>query len=379
MMPKADSNETQSQHLGRLRLAIVALVVAWTYLYNLLIKGQSPVTSFFQILDTISDDYVIGTLFTVVVGLGVVFVFSITKLYTQIICNIYSFKIIEDLFYGQLMRGDVRGFLVNVVHFEDQPLPDRVCPTRVASLLFSFSFIYAMSWVYLVLFSEALFFVSWSAGVDLPFTSDNLLMLPMLAIAIPFSARVMAYMRYPYAQDYADFMPGAVFVLLVVAALGSFFESEDQKFFLMQVYENRESLPDEPESKEVRAHVRGRFAGSASGAVELEGEIVIDGELAGEITLLDEDDALPPSDPDAGGGDDAVVSGGAAGFMGSPDLRTMFLKNGVFLAFIPIFFEAGFWMFELTREEARQREREAKSDVDDGTDEGDGGLSGEPR
>ena len=30
----------------------------------------------------------------------------------------------------------------------------------------------------------------------------------------------MAYLRYPYTQDYADFMPGAVFVLLLVAALG---------------------------------------------------------------------------------------------------------------------------------------------------------------
>src|SRR5690606_33323367 len=131
---------------------------------------------------------------------------------------------------------------------------------------------YIMSWIYLVLFAEALFFVSWSAGVDLPITPNNLLLLPTLALAIPLSARVMAFLRYPYAQDYEDCMPGAVFVLLLVATLGYLFQSDDQKFFLVQVYNNKE-------------HLHG------------------------------------------------------------------LLRNGCFLAFIPVFFEGTFWLFELSREE----------------------------
>ena len=94
-----------------------------------------------------------------------------------------------------------------------------------------------MSWVYIILFSEALFFISWSAGVDLSITEKNFLLMPTLALAIPFSGRVMAYLKYPYAQDYTDFMPGGVFVLLLVATLGYLFQSEDQKFFLVQIYE----------------------------------------------------------------------------------------------------------------------------------------------
>ena len=50
----------------------------------------------------------------------------------------------------------------------------------------------------------------------------------------------MAWLRYPYTQDYADFMPGAVFVLLLVAALGYLFQSEDQKFFLTQIWASAE-------------------------------------------------------------------------------------------------------------------------------------------
>lgn len=265
---------------NNLRIAIIVLLIGWTYAYNVLIKKDGAVGGFFSILDTISDDFVLGTLVTVGVGLGIVAVFSFTKLYTQIIANIYSFRIIEDLIYEDLREGRFRDFWRKLIHFEDQPTPETTCPHRVGTLLISFSVIYVMSWVYVVLFSEALFFVSWSAGVDLPIDRNNLILLPTLALAIPFSARVMAYMRYPYAQDYADFMPGAVFVLLLVAALGALFASDDQVFFLKRVGEQQEYVVD-------------------------------------------------------------------------------FLKNGAFLAFIPVFFEGIFWIAELSREEARQEEAAA--------------------
>ena len=267
--------------LNNLRIAIIVIILAWTFAYNVLIKGQGPVEGFFKILDTISDDFVMGTLLTIGIGVGIVAVFSFTKLYTQIISNVYSFSIIEDLIYNELGEGHYRRFWSRLMHFEDQPTPETTCPDRVATLLLSFSLIYVLNWIYVVLFSEALFFVSWSAGVDLPIVAENLLLLPTLALAIPFSARVMAYLRYPYAQDYADFMPGAVFVLLLVSALGALFESDDQQFFLLRVYEQRE-------------------------------------------------------------------------------LVLVLLKNGAFLAFIPVFFEGGFWMLELSREEARRKE-EAES------------------
>jgi hypothetical protein len=257
---------------NRLRITIIGLIVVWTFGYNLLIKDQAPAAAFFHILDTISDDFVVGAALTILVGVGIVAVFSFTKLYTQIIADVHSFRIIEELWYGDLREGRYADFVRKLANFEDLPTPSSTCPTRVSSLVISFVFIYGMSWIYVGLFSEALFFVSWSAGVDLPINAQNLLLLPTLALAIPFSARVMAYLRYPYAQDYADFMPGAVFVLLLVTALGLLFGSEDQKFFLERVFS-------------------------------------------------------------------------------SPAYRLDFLRNGVFLAFIPVFFEAGFWLMELSREE----------------------------
>lgn len=271
MSESQDTNTQKKSGIGALRLTIVVVLVIWIYAYNLFVKELGIFSSFFKILDTISDDFVMGTLVTITVGVGIVIMFSVTKLYTQIIANVYSFRIIEDLVFSELRAGRYRAFWSKILNFENQPTPDSILPTRVASMLFSFSFMYVMSWIYVVIFSEALFFVSWSAGVDLPLGDEQkMLFLPTLSLAIPFSARVMAYLRYPYAQDYADFMPGAVFVLLVVWGLGQIFESKDQKFFLWQVWTNR-------------------------------------------VYLLS------------------------------------FLKNGAFLAFIPVFFEGAFWLLELSR------------------------------
>jgi hypothetical protein len=288
MTEEPRDNQRRPSH-NRQRLAILLILFVWTYAYNTLIKGLGPVRGFFEILDTISDDFVMGAMLTIGLGVAIVFVYSFTKLYTQIIANIYSFRIIEDLYYSDLKEGRYGAFVSKIIRFEEQPHPDSTCPTRVSSLLFSFSFIYVMSWIYLVLFSEALFFVSWSAGVDLPIDSGNMLLLPTLALAIPFSARVMAFVRYPYAQSYADFMPGAVFVLLIVAALGMLFESDDQKFFLAAVFGNTEN-------------------------------------------------------------------------------RLIFLRNGAFLAFVPVFFEACFWIYELYREESLAGELSSSAARDDSTD-----------
>lgn len=252
---------------------IVTLILAWTYTYNLLVKEQGPVEAFFKIIDTISDDFVIGSLLTIAVGVGIVIVFSLTKLYSQVMANVYSFRLLEQLIERHLLRGELRTFAAKMLNFRDQPQPEDFCPTRVWSVLLFSAVIYLVSWLYIVLFSEALFFVSWSAGVNLPINEHNMILMPTLALGIPFSARVMAYLRYPYAQDYADFMPGAVFVLLVVASLGFIFQSDDQQFYLQRVFSN-------------------------------------------------------------------------------PTFRTGFLKNGLFLAFIPLFFESSCWIFKMTKNSA---------------------------
>ena len=270
----------RSSNVSARRGTLILLVLVWTLLFNILINRQRPVEAFFGILDTISDEFVMGTLVAIVLGALILVVFSITKLYTQMIVNVYSFRILEDIVFSDVAAGRFRAALTRLIRLEDEPLPEQSCPQRPQFILLACGLNYFMSWVYVILFAEALFFVSWSAGVDLQVNNDTLMLLPTLALALPFSARAMAYVRYPYAQDYADFMPGALFVLLLVAGLGYQFGSPDQDFFLRRVYSN-------------------------------------------DVYL------------------------------------TQFVVNGVFLAFIPVFFESVFWLFELASLDEEVDEDEA--------------------
>lgn len=268
MQDNSAKNLSKQQLSRRLRITIIIIIMMWTLLYNIFIKNLDPITAFFHIFNTISDEFIMGSFLTISIGIGILLAFSLTKFYSQIISNIYSFRIIENILFSEFRVKNLHRFFSHVIKFQEQPTPDNPCPKKISFLLLSLAFLYAGSWVYLLIFSEALFFISWSAGVNLEFTSYNLLVLPTIALAIPFSARVMAYIQYPYVKDYADFMPGTVFVLLVVTSLGYLFESDDQKFFLIQIFSNFDYL-------------------------------------------------------------------------------FVFLKNGVFLAFIPVFFEAMFWFFRL--------------------------------
>ena len=77
---------------NKLRISTIAMILVWVFFYNLLIKEQPFWVAFFQILDTISDDFIMGAMFAIGVGLSIVIVFSFTKLYTQVIANMHSFR-----------------------------------------------------------------------------------------------------------------------------------------------------------------------------------------------------------------------------------------------------------------------------------------------
>ncbi len=241
-MPSSDTQRKINPKSNRTQIgqSIIFVLLAWAFIYNLVVKEQTLGIAFFEIIDTITEDLVMDSLITVLMGLVIVVVFTITKLYTQIISRTSSFRILEKIVMEDARSGRWPKFFRRLLNFEEEEedVSDTV-PHYLSTILISLSLLYVISWVYVLLFSEALFFVSWSAGVDLPISVDNVKLLPTLALAIPFSARVMAYVRYPYTQDYADFMPGAVFVLLLVFSLGTLFNSDDHQFFLVRVWQDQ--------------------------------------------------------------------------------------------------------------------------------------------
>ena len=111
-----------------------------------------------------------------------------------------------------------------MINFNDQPKPKTPFPRYVSSSLLVFTGHYIVSWFYLIVFSECLYFAAWSAGVYLEFFPETMNIIPMFAVAVPFTARLMAYFKYPYVEEYAGFIPGILFVVVLLLAFVAYMD-----------------------------------------------------------------------------------------------------------------------------------------------------------
>jgi len=195
----------------------LGVTVAWLYFYNLVVHKMNPVLGFFKILDAVND-LVLGMLAVAVIGIGIVVVFTVTNLFTQTITNLHSVRLLEDLIRDHAYRREWKTFFAKLIHFNELPEPDSPFPRYASSAILALTYHYVVSWLYLVLFSESLYFAAWSTGVYLDLYPESMNVIPMFAIAVPFTARLMAYFKYPYADDYAAFIPGILFVVVLLLA-----------------------------------------------------------------------------------------------------------------------------------------------------------------
>jgi len=217
----------------------LTITLLWLFAYNLIVHHMNPLLAFFKILDGIND-LVIGMLTVVIIGVGVIVIFTLTNLFTQTITNLYSMRIMEDLIRDYAMKGRWREFIHHLVHFSELPKPETPFPRHVSSAIMVFTYHYLVSWFYLVVFTECLYFAAWSAGVYLDLYPSTMQIVPMFAIAVPFTARLMAYMDYPYADDYASFIPGILFVVVLLLAFVGMMGGNFQ--FFMQDIVGREEV-----------------------------------------------------------------------------------------------------------------------------------------
>jgi len=216
----------------------LSVVVIWLYAYNLVVHKMNPVLGFFKILDGIND-LVLGMATVVVIGIGIVFVFTLTNLFTQTITNLYSVRLLEDLVRDHLFKKEYRAFFRGLLTFNELPKPSSPFPRYTSSALVVFAYHYVISWFYLVVFSECLWFAAWSAGVYLDLYPSTMGIVPIFAIAVPFTARLMAYFDYPYADEYAAFIPGILFVVVLLLAFVAYMGGPFQ-YFVQDIYNRAE-------------------------------------------------------------------------------------------------------------------------------------------
>ncbi len=218
-------------------MTCIAVVLGWLYAYNIVVHGMGVVEGFFKILDGVNE-LVIGVITLTVIGLGIVAVFTVTNLFTQSMTNLYSMRIVEDLLRAHLIKGEFKIFFSKLINLDKQPIPDSPLPQHVSSAIAVMAYHYLLAWFYLVVFSECLWFAAWSAGVYLDLYPETMSIVPMFAVAIPFTARLMAWVRYPYANAYASFIPGILFIVVLLLAFVAYMGGPFQ-YFVEDIY-NRE-------------------------------------------------------------------------------------------------------------------------------------------
>lgn len=215
-LTREEAEQIRASAKGTLYVSM-AVVLVWLYSYNIVVHDMGPILAFFKVLDGINE-LVIGMLTVLGIGIGIVAVFTITNFFTQMMTNMHSTRIIEDLIRDHLLKGEYKTFFAKMINFNDQPTPPTPFPRYVSSAIFVFTAHYLISWFYLVVFSECLYFAAWSAGVYLEFFPETMNIIPMFAVAVPFTARLMAYFKYPYVEEYAGFIPGILFVVVLLLA-----------------------------------------------------------------------------------------------------------------------------------------------------------------
>lgn len=217
----------------------VVVTVLWLMAYNMIANGMGPFLAFFKIMDGLND-LVLGMVSVVTIGLGIVVVFTITTLFTYTITNLYSARLIEDLVRDHLLKKEFRIFFSKVIRFNELPQPESPFPRKVSSVIWVLTLQYLLSWFYLVIFTECLYFAAWSAGVYVDLYPESMNTIPLFAIAVPFTARIMAFMKFPWAESYASFIPGILFVVVLllafVGAMGGPFQ-----YFIVDIYNREEA------------------------------------------------------------------------------------------------------------------------------------------
>ena len=220
-------------------MTCLSITVLWLYVYNLVVHRMNPILAFFKILDGVND-LVMGMLTVVVIGLGIVFVFTLTNLFTQTITNLYSVRTLEDLIRDHLLKKEYKVFFGKLINFGELPEPESPFPRHVSSTILVLSYHYVIAWFYLVVFTESLYFAAWSAGVYLDLYPSTMNTIPMFAIAVPFTARLMAWFKYPYTEAYASFIPGILFVVVLLLAFVAAMNGPFQ-FFVVDIAKRAEA------------------------------------------------------------------------------------------------------------------------------------------
>ncbi len=211
------------------------IIIAWVFLYNLLILKMSPLAGFFGMIYTINAMlFDAGAL--LLLGVFMVSLFIFVDVCVQVLADPYSFSKIEALYKGVFKRGRYAAFFSSLLTLR-KGKAGKWLPESPAGIAASLCILYFMSFLLILILSEALFFITKGSGFNISANSLTEVLIPAIAIAAPVSARLLALLKYPKAETYADVLPSSFFTVLLIS-LVAISSSQNPYSFILDALES---------------------------------------------------------------------------------------------------------------------------------------------
>jgi len=211
------------------------IIMAWVFLYNLLIFRMPPLAGFFGMIYTINAMlFDAGALLLLGAFMASLFIF--VDVCVQVLADPYSFSKIEALYNGMFKRGRHAAFFRSLLTLRKAKAGEWL-PASPAGIAASLCILYFMSFLLILVLSEALFFITRGSGFSMAANPLTGVLIPAIAIAAPVGARLLALLKYPKAEDYANVLPSSFFTVLLIS-LVAVSASQAPYSFLLEALES---------------------------------------------------------------------------------------------------------------------------------------------
>jgi len=207
-----------------------SVIIAWVFIYNLLVFRMSPLGGFFGLIYTINA-MIFYAASLLLLGALMAALFIFVDVCVQVLADPYSFNKLIVLYNGMFAKKRYVSFFMSLLVLRKTKAGNGL-PRSSAGVAASLCLLYATGFVLMFILSEALFFITKGSGFSVAVSPLTAVLLPAIAIAAPVSARLLTLLRYPKAEDYANVLPSTFFTVLLISLVALSAAQNPYTFFL---------------------------------------------------------------------------------------------------------------------------------------------------
>ena len=200
---------------------ILIFILGWTFFFNITIKELHFIDAFFKLIDTISEDMIMGAGGGIFVALlwGTLMVLGI--FFTQTLSLTDGFARFDSILHTSDSVKTLGSRLINI---SKEPSQAHTYPSTAAGVMLSLSMIYASGLISVFMLAQILFLI-------FEVSINNIQQIVLFSLAPVMAFRSMSLLKYPFTVVLVPFF-SIVFGLILFIDTGIFWLGEDTHFSL---------------------------------------------------------------------------------------------------------------------------------------------------